>query len=301
MSSSTPSRIQFQDYQFQVVLPAGSWKWTTRLDVSKAAPAFEVRDVVSPYGLLRDSIPIPGDVILAMADSITQIQSSFTPKILLNITSFTFTVDEGRGVSDPQPITITNNGVFGSLLNASVATSAPYVIATPANVSGLASTETGTTQISADSTSLLASGSPYSATVTVQDPNATNTPQTVAVTVIVRPRATIALSPTALSFSVSKPLTGPFPPIPTQTFQLQNTGLSTSVLNYQIQKLTNNSPWLASFTPTFGTVNGGSFQLVTVAVAPDASMVPGIYTETLRVSGYSTNFYQDLAVTLVIS
>lgn len=236
-----------------------------------------------------------------MADSITQIQSSFTPKILLNITSFTFTVDEGRGVSDPQPITITNNGVFGSLLNASVATSAPYVIATPANVSGLASTETGTTQISADSTSLLASGSPYSATVTVQDPNATNTPQTVAVTVIVRPRATIALSPTALSFSVSKPLTGPFPPIPTQTFQLQNTGLSTSVLNYQIQKLTNNSPWLASFTPTFGTVNGGSFQLVTVAVAPDASMVPGIYTETLRVSGYSTNFYQDLAVTLVIS
>lgn len=295
------SRLQFQDYQFDVVLPVGPWKWTTRVDVSGALPTFSVRDVISPYGLLRDSIPIPGVVIQAMADSITKLQQSFAPSILLAPTSLSFVVDEGRGVSAAQLVTITNDGVFGSLLGVSITSSAAYLAATPANINGLASTEAGQFSVTADSTQLLAIASPYAGTLTVQDADATNNPQTIPVTITVRPKATIALAPIALAFTVAKPLVPPFPAIPTQTFTITNTGPSASVLQYQIQKLTNCSPWLVSFVPAFGSINGGLSQLVTVAVQPGDAMQPGTYTETLRVSGYSSNFFQDIIVTLTIT
>lgn len=295
------SRLQFQDYQFQVVKPAGVWKWTTRVDVSQSLPVFEVRDIISPYGLLRDSIPLPGDVVQAMSGSITQIQQSFAPLILISPTVLTFTVDEGRGVSPPLPLMVTNNGIFGSLLGVSVSSSAPYVEPTPANVNGLASNEAGQVQVAVDSSSLLAVGSPYAATLTVQDPNAGNTPQTATVHIVVRSKATITVPSNPLQFTATSPGTGgPFPPVPSQQFSLQNTGAGDSVLNYQLQKLINNSPWLVSFTPVFGTINGGGSQPITVVVAPDATMLPGLYTETLRVSGYSSNFYQDVQVALTI-
>lgn len=55
--------IRFQDYQFQLQVTTGAWRWTTRMDVSGASPLYEVRDIISPYGILRDSIPIPGEVV----------------------------------------------------------------------------------------------------------------------------------------------------------------------------------------------------------------------------------------------
>lgn len=298
----TPSsRLQFQDYQFQVVLSAGPWKWTTRVDVSRSTPAFEIRDVFSPYGRLYDSIPIPGEVIEEMAASITKIQQSFAPSILLSPLNMLFTVDEGRGVSSPQLVQVTNDGLFGSLLGVSVSSSASFVASTPANLSGLASSESGQFQVAADSTNLTALGSPYAIVLTVQDPTASNNPQQIPVTVVVRPKAVINLLPTTMTYTVTKPLSGPFPPIPSQQFQLQNTGDPASVLNYQIQRLTNNSPWITSVSPAFGSVNGGGAQPVTVVVQPDDSMYQGTYVETLRVSGYSTNYYQDVTVTLTIT
>lgn len=298
----TPSRLQFQDYQFEVLLPVGPWKWTTRVDVSGANPVFQIRDVISPYGLLRDTIPIPGEVVQSMASSITQVQDSFAPSILLAPLSLAFLVDEGRGVSQPQAISVTNDGIFGSLLGVAITSSASYVAATPANVNGLASNEAGQFQVAADSTNLVAVGSPYAVLLTIQDPDATNNPQSIPVTVTVRPRAFIALSPPlGLTFNVTKPITGPFPPIPSQVFGISNTGLPASVLQYQVQKLTNNSPWLVGFTPAFGSVNGGSAMNITVVVQPDDTLYVGTFTETLRVSGYSQNYYQDITVTLNIS
>jgi hypothetical protein len=297
------SALQFQDYQFQVALAAGTWKWVTRVDVSKSSPSYQVRDILSPYGVLRDSIPLPGEVIQAMAASIVQIQTSFAPGILLSPTTLSFTVDEGRGFSPSQSVSVTNNGIFGSLLNVAVTSSAAFVTATPANLGGLASNVTGQFQVTVDSTDLVATSSPYAVVITTADLTAGNSPQTVAVTVTVRPKATIAFTPTpgGLSFSVTKPISGPFPVVPSQQFQVQNTGLMASSLSYQIQKLTNNSPWLTSFTPVFGTLAGGSAQNILVAVVPPATMTTGVYTETLRVSGYSSNFYVDVPVTLTIS
>jgi hypothetical protein len=299
-SLPNPPLLRFQDYQFQVTLTSGAWMWTTRVDVSQALPFTQIRDVVTPYGLFRDSIPLPGEVVQAMAASITTVQQAYTPSILLNPTTLTFVIDEGRGVSNPKSVQVTNNGVLGSLLGVSITSSAPYVFPIPANVNGLAANESGTFDVSADSTALLAIGSPYAVTLTVQGPGATNSPQMIPVNVIVRPKATIMTSSLALTFNVTAPIGGPFPPIPSQQFVLSNSGPSNSVLDYQIRKLTG-VPWVVSFAPVFGSLNGGDSQPITVVVAPQSMMTTGTFTETLRITGYSSNMTQDVTVTLNIT
>jgi hypothetical protein len=294
------SLLRFQDYQFEVTLNTGRWRWTTRVDVSQSVVTTQIRDIISPYGILRDSIPIPGEVAQAMADSITEVQQAYTPSILLGTTSLNFVLDEGRGVSEAQPVLVTNNGILGSLLSATVTSSSPYVFPLPANVVGLVANASGTFDVSADSTNLLALGSPYSAVLTVQSGEAPNSPQAIAITVTVRPKATISPSPTSLTFTVAAPLSGPFPPVPSQQISLSNSGLSQSVLNYQIKKLVG-VPWLVSFAPVYGSINGGSMQPITVVVAPTPGMFPGTYTETLRITGYSSNMSVDVPVTLNIT
>lgn len=292
--------LRYQDYQFQIPLNTGAWRWTTRVDVSQSVVTTQIRDVISPHGLLRDSIPIPGEVVQAMADSITEVQSAYTPSILLGASSLTFVVDEGRGVSVAQPVLITNNGILGSLLSATVTSSAPYCFPLPANVSGLVAHASGTFDVSVDSTNLLALGSPYSAALSVQSNEAPNSPQSIAVSVTVRPKAVISPAPTSLTFNVAAPLSAPFPPIPSQQISLSNSGASTSVLDYQIRKLSG-APWLVSFAPVYGSINGGSMQPITVVVAPISGMGIGTYTETLRITGYSSNLSVDVPVTLNIS
>jgi len=296
------SRLETQDYKFQVALPSGIWRWVTRLDVSLGMPSLEVRNVTSPFGTLRDMVPIPGPVITAMAESITTILQAFAPSILVSPTGpLSFTLTQGQGVSMPQPVSITNNGVFGSLLAASITTSAPWLQVVPANLTGLAFNETGSFNVTADSTALLATSSPYSGTITVQDPAATNNPQTIPVSVVVLPPATITVSPNNLVFNVTSSYPSPFPPIPSQQFILSNTGPSGSQLTYLIQKLIGNSPWLVSFTPFMGNLASTQTQAITVAVAPPPNMYSGVYTETLRVSGFSTNMIQDVQIQLIVS
>lgn len=273
------------------------------MDVSRSAISFQILDIVTPYGLLRDSIPIPGDVIQEMSASIDQLIQNFPPRILIGPpTSLTFSVDEGRGFSNPQSVVLTNNGVFGSLLTAALTTSAAYVGVSPASLGNLAANESGSFAVTVDSTDLLATSSPYSETVSVQDPNASNTPQVLSVTINVRPKSTISAAPLTLTFNVVKPLTGPFPSIPSQLFTIENIGPAGSVLEFQVQALTGLAgDWLSDFTPVQGSLVSSSTQDITVSVAPIEAMMAGTYEETLRISGYSTNSYVDVLVRLVIT
>lgn len=271
------------------------------MDLTGPAPAFTIRDIVSPYGILRDSIPLPGIVVQSMAESVDELQASFAPSIMVSPTMLTLTVDEGRGFGTPQSVTVTNNGIFGSLLDAAVTSDAPFIRVNPSRISNLGSTENGSVEITVDSTDLLADESPYVQTVLFQDPTADNNPVSLPVTVVVRPKAQIFLSPTSLMFYAAKPLTGPFAPVPPQSFMLSNAGPSASRLSYTVQKLYGSSPWLVGYTPTTGDVAGGAAQLITVTVAPAAGCLPGSYQEVLRVSGYSENSYMDVQVSLTIS
>jgi hypothetical protein len=295
------SALQFQDYQYQFQAREGLWRWTTRVDVSGVAPKYEVRDIFSPFGILRDRIPLPGGLVQAMAESIAELQQAFQPLIMLDPLTLVFTLDEGRGFGEGQSVQVTNNGVYGSLLSAAFSTSAGYLKTTPSFLGSLSFNESGLVEVTADSTNLLATHSPYIATLAVQDAAAGNSPQTITVTVVVRPRATIVLSLPMLTFNVVKPPSGSFPPIPSQTFQIYNTGPVDSVLEYLIQKLTGCGTWIVSIDPFQGTLPGGGVQSVMVTVAPDPSIPVGTYTETLRISGYSTNFHQDILVQLNVT
>ena len=73
------SNLQGQDFEYKFAVLQGYWRWKTRMDVSQATPQYSVRDVVSPFGLLRDNVPIPGPVVVAMAASITELQSTVCP------------------------------------------------------------------------------------------------------------------------------------------------------------------------------------------------------------------------------
>jgi hypothetical protein len=297
----SPVQLQSQDYSFQYQTPQGVWRWTVRVDLSGAFPTYEVRDVFSPFGLFRDRVPIPGDVVTSMAQAITDLQSAFPPALLVAPLSLTFTVDEGRGLTDPQAVSVTNAGVYGSLLDALISTSAAYVRALPTQLGNLAFNEAGTFDVVVDSTSLLAVSSPYAETLTLQDTSATNSPQVVSVSIVVRSKAHIVLAPSALTFTIVKPLSGPFPVIPNQIFTITNTGAADSLLTFLVQKLTGCGVWISSISPLSGSIAGGSSQIVTVTVTPAQSLPVGTYTEILRVSGYSDNSYQDVTVTLVVT
>lgn len=297
----TAANLRRQSYEFQQDTTSGRWRWTTVMDVTGTVPSFTVTGIVSPMGILRDSIPIPGEVVEAMGESIAEIRTQFPPTILIGPpTTLTFAVTEGEGFSLPQEVVLTNNGVFGSLLGATLSVSAGYVSVAPAEVGNLSSNESGAFDVSVDSTELLALNSPYSETVTIQDSAATNSPQVLPITIEVLPRATIDASPTTLYFTVVKPLTGSFPVIPSQTFTLENTGPSGSVLTWQIQKVAC-APWLASFAPVSGTLASGATEVITVVAAPPVSTATGTYTETLRVTGYSTNETFDVTLQLTVS
>lgn len=296
-----PASLQTQDYRFNLRTLQGVWTWKVRVDLSQSAPIYQVVDIASPYGLLRDSIPLPGDIVQAMATAIADLKQNFAPVILVDAPgTLTFTVDEGRGFVTPQALGITNRGVYGSLLSVALTSSAPWVRVSPANLGNLAFNGRATFDTTVDSTLLLADQSPYAATITVQDPNIAS-PQTIPVTVNVRPKAAISVTPATLYFLAVRPLSGPFDPIPVQQFTIQNIGPSGSSLDFFVQKLTGLSDWLTGFTPFEGTLAATASQAVRVTVQPPQSLQPGVYQEILRVSGYSDNSYRDVIVQLIIS
>ncbi len=298
------SNLQIQEYEFQH-LAAGSrlWRWRSRVDLTGSAPAYQVVVTTTPFGPLRDTTPIPGDVIQAMAASLTELVQNFPPQILVGPpTTLTFTVDEGRGWSTEQTAPVENSGPFGSLLNITATSNQVFCRVTPSALGGLARDEVGNLTVSVNSLNLLSSSSPYSATVTVADSSATNGPITIPVSIIVRPKATVAASPITLNFTVVKPVSGPFPAIATQTFTTTNTGPVGSVLAYQITRLLNVSGiWLQNISPVTGSLTSGGSQAITITVAPEASLAVGTYSEVLRVSGYSTNNYVDVTINLTVT
>lgn len=273
------------------------------MDVSGLTPAFQIIDILTPFGVFRDSVPLPGEVVQAMSASIDSLLANFQPNILVGPPStLSFTVDEGRGYSAPLSGRVTNDGVFGSLLSCTLTTSDPYIHVSPEIVGHLAANQYGLFDVAVDSTDLLASASPYSGTVVIQDASAANTPQVLPIVINVRPLAIVAATPAVVNFSVIRPVSGAFPPIPSQTFAVENTGPAGSYLEYQIVRLTGLSQnWLATFSPVQGTLVSGAQQAITVTVAPATGLMPGVYEETLRVSGYSFNSYTDVLVRLTIT
>ena len=52
------SNLRTQSYEYGYDVAEGRWTWTTQVDVTLASPIYRVTNIISPYGLLRDTIPI---------------------------------------------------------------------------------------------------------------------------------------------------------------------------------------------------------------------------------------------------
>lgn len=294
--------LKEHNYRFEYQVSAGRWRWVTVFDISGPVAVIRVESIQSPYGILRDSIPIPGEVVASMAESIDTVQQQFPPSILLGPpTVLTFTVDEGRGYSDPIQTILTNNGSYGSLLSANLVSSDPCVKVSPANMGSLGFNATGLFEVSVDSATLLSGSSPYAATVSIQDNYAPNSPQVLPITIVVRPKAEVSVTPSVLAYTVTKPLSGDWPVLPVQTFQVSNSGPAGSVLDWQVTRM-GSSTWITSITPSTGSLASGAHATVSVTVVPDSRVMAGTtYTEILRINGYSSNEYADVEIRLQVT
>jgi uncharacterized protein (TIGR03437 family) len=136
----------------------------------------------------------------------------------------------------------------------------------------------------------LAAGT-YSGTITVSMPGASNSPQTVTVTLVIAASPVMSVAPGTLNFYYQ---TGSSTTPDPQTFLVSSSG---TVLGYTATALTSSGGNWLSATPASGATPGA----VTVAVNPGALAI-GTYTGTIRLeSTGASNSPQTVAVTLVVS
>ena len=206
------------------------------------------------------------------------------PVIGLSTSSLSASTNEGSSPSN-QTFTVENDG--GGTLSYTVSDNMTWLSVSP--TSGTSTGEADTITVSY-STSGLAPGT-HNATITVDDSNATNGPQTIAVTLTVNALpATITRSPSTLARTITQGQNAA-----AQTFTVQNTGGSTT-LNYTI---TDNVSWL-SVSPTSGTSNG-EVDTINVTYATTGLGV-GTHNGTITISDpNATNNPQTIAVTVTVN
>lgn len=204
------------------------------------------------------------------------------PEISVNPTSLTFSAKEGANPSS-QIIKIRNSG--GGTLTYSVSDNAAWLTASP--TSGSSSGEENSHSVSVD-TSGLTEGS-YSAAITITDANASNSPQTVNVSLNITKEQPpeIWVSATSLTFSATEGGSNPS----SQTIRIKNSGEQT--LNYTISDDAN---WL-SVNPSSGSSTGAeNTHTVSVNIS---GLSAGTHNAIITVSDTNaSNNPQTVSVTL---
>lgn len=289
-------------FSFTKTSVGGVWSWTVRAsNIIGAGQSYQVVDIATPFGRMTDaSIPLPGDVVLAMAESVTDFQQQLAPHLSLVSgvpSSFSVIVTEGDPASSIGNVSVVNTGAFGSFMDATATPGAPW-LTTSGPVRGLGKNQTGSFNIQILPQSLLSSGSPYSAQVLISDDHGNIVPITVSASVL--PKATILASSLAISLSYSLSTSTASG---AQQIDVTNSGLSGSVLYAQIAKVQNCSPWLTVSPVSVGPVASGDSAQVTFSVSiPGVPAVPGTYTETVALSSRgATNSPQNVVVTLTVT
>lgn len=293
-------------FKFDTESTGGTWAWTVRSNnLQGLGQLYEVIDITTPWGPFTIAeIPLPGGVVTAMADSLTQVQDQLAPLLALvdpTVTSFNITIVEADPNQDIGSVAIMNSGAFGSFMTAAATPNSPWLEVTPSSVSGIGRNEQATFDISLLTATLLNSESPYNGKVTFQDNRTPPTLIEVSVTATVLPRPAISTSPSSISLSFFSS-TGV--PGGAQQLTVQNSGPVGSTLEYTVAKLNNTSPWM-NFTPTSGgPLSSGQSDIVTISVNTSgaSSLTPGSYSDTLRISSTrASNSPVDVLVTLTVT
>jgi len=214
----------------------------------------------------------------------TQKSGSGTPTIELSTEALNPAATEGSSPANDS-FTVRNSGT--GTLDYTVSDDVSWLSVSPS--SGTSTGETNTVTVSYNTDSL--DDGPYSATITVSDPDATNDSQTidVSLTITASASATIDLSTTALTPDVDEGSDAS-----DDTFTIANSG--TGTLSYSI---TDNVGWL-SVSPSSGSSTGETDTL-TVTYDTD-SLADDTYNGTITVTATgATNTPQTISVTLTVN
>jgi len=291
-------------YEFSKASVGGQWSWSVRANNTQGVgQLYEVIDLLTPYGpLVNTQIPIPGDIVLAMSDSLMDVQGQLAPLLALvqpATTSYTVTITEGDSDQAVATVDFQNVGAFGSFMAVTATPGAAWLGATPEYTSGIGKNEAGSVAISVLTSTLLQSGSPYSSVVNLQDNRDPPTVIPITVNVVVLPRPVILTSPSTVSLTY---VIATATPGASQLLTVQNSGPSGSSLEWTAAKV-NGATWF-DFTPASGgpLASGASEDITVSVVSTEVPAVPGTYTETLRISSSNaSNSPVDVTVVLVVS
>ena len=275
-------------YKFSIESIGGAWIWNVSVDNTQGlGQLFKVVDIYSPYGPLYTAmIPIPGDVILAMADSLSDVQDQLAPMLALvqgSSSSFNIIITEGDSSINIGTIGIQNVGAFGSFMVATATPTVSWIQTVPSYIGDLGKNESGNFDFTLLTGALLSSNSPYVGVINLQDNR--NVPTTIPINfmVTVNPRPVISAVPTSLGFTHSLSLGSTSG---AQQVEISNLGPIASKLSFGLVKV-HNSNWI-DFVPTSGgPLDSGHSTLITFSINSNVPNSPGVYQDTVRV--YSSN------------
>jgi len=138
----------------------------------------------------------------------------------------------------------------------------------------------------------------YNATITVSDSNATNSPQTIGVTLTVTGRPAITLNltpPTPFTYDIYSGGS-----ISDDTFTVENSGTGPD-LNYSITEFPSDYSWLSCTSSGGALVNGATSPVINIEYTT-GSLGVGTHTATIRVADSSaSNSPQDITVTVNVT
>jgi len=202
-----------------------------------------------------------------------------TPTIGLSATALSFSAVQGGSNPANKTITISNSG--NGTLTWTATESSNWLNLSPASGTG-----NSTITVSIVTTGMTAGT--YSAPITIAATGATNTPQTVTVSLTINATPTIGFSPTAFTFTGGQGGTLPA----SQALVISNSG--GGALSWTVSA--NNTTWL-SLSPLSGTGAGSS--TVTVNTA---GLAAGTYTGTITISAVgASNSPRTVPVTLTVT
>jgi len=254
---------------------------TISVDISGFSSGGTYNDTITIDALGASNTPITIPVTLALV----------APTIGLNPQNISFNGIVGEPNPPPKTVSVSNAGTGGTL-NWTASKTQPWLSINPTSGSSTDSGNPNTITVSVDIAGL--SGGTYNDTITINAPWASNTPQTIPVTLtLVAPAIGLSLNPPNISFSGTAGGSNPA----SQTFSVWNAGPA-GRLNWTASKT---KDWL-TLSPTSGSSTGSGNQSQITASVNTSNLSPGTYNDTITISAPgASNTPQTISVTLTLT
>ena len=289
--------------EFKIQSIGGWWSWKVENNnIQGQGQFYQINYIDTPYGPYANTlIPIPGDVILAMADSLSEIQQQLAPLLsVLSPVSYNITVTEGDVSSVVTSLSFQNTGAFGSYMTVTATPSVNWLRTNPTYATGIGKNEQSSFEVIINPALLTAAQSPVIGVINLQDNRVPPTTIPVNFSITINPRPVLSVSPINLTFSYN--LTTHISS-GSQQVTIQNAGPINSTLNFALSSVQNTSPWLVIVPVSGGPLLSGQSDIITFGL--DVSKLPispGVYSDIIRVVSYTaSNSPIDIAINLQVT